>query len=105
MVVAKKGMWKAMRRLLSRKGPLTCDPQKILVSLLYRKGVESENYKNVRIPKPKDMDRIASNLNRQLQTLLDNALFSDSMIADRLLQRQRTEVEDEKEGLNNFGCD
>ena len=28
-----------------------------------------------------------------------------TLIADRLLQRQRTEVEDEWEGLNNIGCD
>ena len=105
VVVAKKVMWKAMRRLLRRKGPLTCDPRKILATLLYRKGVANENYDQVRIPKPQDMDRIACNLNRQLQNLLDNALFSDSMIADRLLQRQRTEVEDEIEGLNSISCD
>ena len=92
VVVAKKVMWKAMRRLLRRKGPLTCDPRKILATLLYRKEVANKNYDQVRIPKPQDMDRIACNLNRQLQNLLHNALFSDSMIADRLLQRQHTEV-------------
>ena len=32
-------------------------------------------------------------------------MTSDSMIADRLLQRQRTEVEDEIEGLNSISCD
>ena len=105
VVVAKKGMWKAMRRLLQRKGPLTCDPRKILTTLLYRKGVENENYENIKIPTPQEMDRISSSLNGQMQTLLKNAFFSDSMIADRLIQNQRTEVEDEKEGLYNFGCD
>ena len=105
VVVAKKGMWKAMRRLLRRKGPLTCDPRKIFVTLLYRKGVENEIYRNIKIPTPDEIDRISSSINAQLQTLLDNAFFSDSMIADRLLQHQRTEVEDEKEGLHNFGCD
>ena len=44
-------------------------------------------------------------MNKQLQDLLHNAFFSDSMIADKLLQRQRTEVEDDQEGLNNIGCD
>ena len=105
VVVAKKGMWKAMRRLLQRKGPLTCDPRKILATLLYRKGVENENYENIKIPTPQEMDRISSSLNGQMQNLLKNAFFSDSMIADRLIQNQRTEVEDEKEGLYNFGCD
>ena len=51
------------------------------------------------------MERITCNLNDQLRALLQNAFFSDSMIADRLLQRQRAEVEDELEGLNNIGCD
>ena len=37
--------------------------------------------------------------------MLQNAFFTDSRIADRLLKRQRTEVEDEREGLNNVGCD
>ena len=105
VVVAKKGMWKAMRRLLQRKGPLTCDPRKILVTLLYRKGVENKNYENVKIPTPQEMDRISCSLNKQLQTLLYTAFFSDSMIADRLLKNQRSEVEDEKEGLHNIGCD
>ena len=31
--------------------------------------------------------------------------FGDNMIADRLLQRQRAEVEDQQEGLNDIGCD
>ena len=51
------------------------------------------------------MERITCNLNKQLQALLHNAFFTDSMMADKLLQRQRTEVEDELEGLNNIGCD
>ena len=46
------------------------------------------------------MERITSNLNKHLQTLLDRATFSD-MVEDCLLQRQRTEVEDEQEGFNN----
>ena len=81
-----------MRRLLSRKGPLTCNPRHILATLLYRKAVHNKNYEHVRIPDQQDIERIASNLNKQLQTLLDSAIFSDSMIADQLLQRQRTEV-------------
>ena len=40
------------------------------------------------------MERIACDLNKQLQTVLDRATFSDSMIADQLSQCQRTEVED-----------
>ena len=51
------------------------------------------------------MEQIICTLNKQLQALLDNAFSSDSMIADKLLQRQRAEVEDERDGLNNFGCD
>ena len=31
--------------------------------------------------------------------------FSDSMIADRPLQRERAAVEDQLEGLDNMGCD
>jgi hypothetical protein len=105
VVVAKKGMWKAMRRLLSRKGPLTCNPRHILTTLLYRKAVKNKNYEHVRIPDPKDMERIACNLNKQLQNVLDRATFTDSMIADQLLQRQRTEVEDEQEGLSNSAAE
>ena len=37
--------------------------------------------------------------------LIENAFFSDSMIADRPLQRQRTGVEDQQERLNNIDCD
>ena len=51
------------------------------------------------------MERITCNLNKQLQDMLQNAFFTDSRIADRLLKLQRTEVEDEREGLNNVGCD
>ena len=105
VVVAKKGMWKAMRRLLRRKGPLTCNPRHILTTLLYRKAVENKNYEHVSIPTPQDMERIACNLNIQLQTLIDRATFTDSMIADQLLQRQRTEVEDEREGFNDYASD
>ena len=94
-----------MRRLLSRKGPLTCNPRHILSTLLYRKAVENKNYEHVAIPNRQDMERITCNLNKQLQALLDNAFFSDSMIADKLLQRQRTEVEDQLEGLDNMGRD
>ena len=105
VVVAKKDMWKAMRRLLRRKGPLTCNPEHILYTLLYRKAVKNKNYEHVRIPKRQDMERIACDLNKQLQNLIDEATFSDSMIADELLQRQRIEVEDEQEGFNNSGAD
>ena len=105
VVVAKKGMWKAMRRLLSRKGPLTCNPRHILATLLYRKAVKNKNFEHVRIPKPEGMERIACNLNKQLQAVLDRATFTDSMIADQLLQRQRSEVEDEQEGFNNSASD
>ena len=41
----------------------------------------------------------------RLLAVLDRATFSDSMIADQLLQRQRAEVEDEQEGLNNNASD
>ena len=51
------------------------------------------------------MERITCNLNKHLQALLHNTCFTDSMIADRLLQRQRAEVGDELEGLNSIGCD
>ena len=51
------------------------------------------------------MERNTCNLNKQLQALLNNAFVTDSMIADRLLQRQRAEVEDELGGLNNIGFD
>ena len=94
-----------MRRLLSRKGFLICNPQHILSTLLYRKAVQNKNYKHVTIPNRQDMERITFSLNKQLQALLDNAFFSDSMIADRLLQLQRFEVEDQLEGLNNIGCE
>ena len=67
VVVAKKGMWKAMRRLLSRKGPLLCDPRNILTTLLYRKAVENKNYEHVSIPKPHEIQRITSNLNKQIR--------------------------------------
>ena len=105
VLVAKKYLWKPMRRLLSGKGPLTCNPRHIQSTLLYRKAVGNKNYEHVDIPKPQDMDRITSNLNKQLQDLLKDAFCSDSMIADRLLQQQRAEVEDDVEGLNNIGCD
>ena len=105
VVVAKKDMWKAMRRLLRRKGPLTCNPRHILYTLLYRKAVKNKNYEHVRIPKPQDMERIACDLNKQLENLIHEATFSDSMIADELLQRQRIEVEDEQEGFNNSVAD
>ena len=75
-------------------GPLTCNPRYILSTLLYRKAVENKDYQHVTIPNPRDIERITSNLNEQVMALLENAFFSDSMIADRLLQRQRTEVED-----------
>ena len=93
-----------MRRLLSRRGPLTCNPRHILATLLYRKAVHNKNYEHVRIPDRQDMERIACNLNKQLQNLLDSVIFSNSMIADQLLQRQRTEVEDEQEGFNKYAC-
>ena len=51
------------------------------------------------------MARITCDLNKQLQASLDNSFFSDSMIVDRLLQFQRSEVEDQLEGLDNMGCD
>ena len=105
VVVAKKHLWKPIRRLLSRKGPLTCNPQHILSTLLYRKAVDNKNFQHVTIPTPEDMERITCNLNKQLQALLHNAFFTDSMIADKLLQRQRAEVEDELEGLDNMDCD
>ena len=105
LVVVKKQLWKSMRRLLPQKGPLTCNPRYILSTLLYRKAVENKDYQHVTIPNPRDIERITSNLNEQVMALLENAFFSDSMIADRLLQRQRTEVEDQQEGLNNIGCD
>eukprot|EP00495_Collosphaeridae_sp_1-RS-2012_P000181 TRINITY_DN10046_c0_g1_i1.p1 TRINITY_DN10046_c0_g1~~TRINITY_DN10046_c0_g1_i1.p1 ORF type:complete len:84 (+),score=4.95 TRINITY_DN10046_c0_g1_i1:58-309(+) len=76
-------MWKAMRHLLSRKGPLLCDPRNILTTLLFRKAVENKNYEQVGIPKPREIERITSNLNKQIQTLLDGATFTDSMIADK----------------------
>ena len=65
-----------MRRLLSWKEPLTSNPQHILANLLNRKAVEYRNYEHVRIPDPKDIEWIASNLSKQLQTLLDNSLFA-----------------------------
>ena len=58
--------------------------------------MKNKNYEHVRIPDPQDMERIACNLNKQLQNVLEGATFTDSMIADLLLQRQRTEVEDEQ---------
>ena len=73
--------------------------------MLYRKAVDNKNYQHVTIPSPEDMERITCNLKKQLQALLHNAFFTDSMIADKLLQRQRAEVEDVLEGLNNIGCD
>ena len=54
----------------TRKGPLTCNPRHILPTLLYRKAVHIKNYEHVRIPERQDMERIACNLNKQLQTLL-----------------------------------
>ena len=74
-------------------------------TLLHRKAVDNKNYQHVTIPTPEDMERITCNLNDQLRALLQNDFFCDSTIADRLLQRQRAEVEDELEGLNNMGCD
>ena len=70
VVVAKKGMWKAMKRLLRGKGPLACDPRKVLITLLYRKGVGNENYKNVRIPNRDEIERKTSILNSQIKAVL-----------------------------------
>ena len=50
VVVAKKQLWKPMRRLLSRKGPHTCNPQHILSTFLYHKAVEIKNFEHVAIP-------------------------------------------------------
>ena len=71
----KEDLWKPIRRLLSRKGPLTCNPRHILSTLLYRKAVGNKNYEHVAVPNRQDMARIICILNKQLQALLDNAFL------------------------------
>ena len=50
VIIAKKGMWKSMKQLLRNKGPLKCNPRKVLITLLHRKAVENKNYSSVSIP-------------------------------------------------------
>ena len=74
---------------MRNRGPLTCDPRKVLVTLQYRKAVENKNYKDIKIPSVNEMEEIAGVLNKQIRQILDTAIESDSLIAERLSTNQR----------------
>ena len=71
----------------------------------YRKGVENKNYKDVKIPSNNELEEVAGMLNKQISQILDTAIESDSLIAERLSTNQRWEVEDNDAGLTPEGMD
>ena len=99
VIVAKKNLWKLTKQLVRRGGPLRCDPHKVMITLQYRKGVDNKNYEDIKIPSANQVEKTVGMLNQQIRHILDTAIESDSLIAERLATNQRYEVEDSNAGL------
>ena len=84
--------------MLRKKGPLACDPYKILATLQRRKAVGNMNLRDVKIPSRADMGNVARMLQEQIEEILGAATFTDSSIAEDLCKRKRSEVEDNAGG-------
>ena len=61
------------------------------------------NFEDIKIPSNTDLEEIAGMLNAQIREMLDTAVESDSLIAERLSTNQRWEVEDNAAGLSPEG--
>ena len=70
-----------------------------MITLQYRKGVDNKNYEDIKIPSANQVEKTVGMLNQQIRHILDTAIESDSLIAERLATNQRYEVEDSNAGL------